>query len=72
MSERIIERSSHREPNGGFNRFKDLVFAAIVLGAGGIIWAQQDRLATIERDVAVLKVECKRQPGLRGAPDGNP
>lgn len=52
--------------NGSFNRFKDLVFGAIILGAGAIIWAQEAAIAAIKQDVAVLKLECNKQPTERG------
>lgn len=61
-----IERSIIGRGNDSFNRFKDLVFGAIILGAGAIIWAQETAIAAIKQDVAVLKLECAKQPTERG------
>lgn len=69
MVERIIERTE-QPTNGGFGRFKDVVFVAIFLGAGAVIWEQQQTIGAIERDVAVLKVVCGNQPVKRGIPSG--
>ncbi len=59
--ERIIERGSN-----GYGRLKDVVFTAVILAAGAVIWAQQSTLNEIQKDVAVLKVKCNEQPVWRG------
>lgn len=62
--ERIIE--SHNG-NGGYNGLKNIVFVAVVLAAGGIIWAQQRSIDEIETQIAVLNLKCSNQPLHRGA-----
>lgn len=64
----IVERVIEKNGNGGFNRLKDMVFAAIVMGAGVIIWAQQSAIESIRTDIAILKLKCTKQPVERGAP----
>jgi hypothetical protein len=61
--ERIIERNGS---NGGFNKLKDVVFLAIILGAGAIIWQQQATIADIKQHLAVLDLKCDKQPVFRG------
>ena len=63
LVERIIERNGN-----GFGRLKDIVFSAVILAAGGVIWAQQSKLNQIETDVAILKLKCTEQPLMRGGP----
>ncbi len=65
VRELIIERNG----NGSYGRLKDLVFSAIILGAGAIIWAQQSSIDSIKTDIAVLKLKCSKQPVERGAND---
>lgn len=67
-ADRIVERiiESHHG-NGGYNRLKDIVFVAVVLAAGSIIWAQQRALDQIELQIAVLNLKCKSQPLERGS-----
>lgn len=67
--ERIVERIVERNGNGSYSRLKDLVFTAIILGAGGVIWAQQSAIDSIKTDIAVLKLKCSKQPVERGAND---
>jgi hypothetical protein len=62
--ERIIENHGG---NGGFNRLKDVVFLAVVLAAGGIIWAQQSSIDDIRLQIAVLNLKCQNAPVHRGA-----
>ena len=62
--ERIIE--SHNG-NGGYNGLKNIVFVAVVLAAGGIIWAQQRSIDEIQTQIAVLNLKCSNQPLRRGS-----
>ena len=53
--------------NGTFNGLKNAVFTAFVLGMGCVVWMQQQTNAGFEREIAVLKLECRniaqaRQP----------
>lgn len=53
--------------NGSFKALKDGVFFALILGMGVTVWIQQQTNATFEREIAVLKLECRnlaqqRQP----------
>lgn len=66
-SDRIVERiiESHNG-NNGYNRLKDIVFVAVVLAAGSIIWAQQRALDQIELQIAVLNLKCSDKPLHRG------
>lgn len=53
--------------NGTFNGLKNAVFTAFVLGMGCVVWMQQQTNASFEREIAVLKLECRniaqaRQP----------
>lgn len=72
MVERIIEHSSHGNSNGSFNRFKDAIFVAVIMGAGWVIWQQQATIDDIKADVKVLKLQCAGQPNQRGGPNGTP
>jgi len=62
--ERIIERPSNG--NGSYNRLKDVVFTAIILAAGGIIWQQQEKIDAISIHLAQLDLKCEQKPVYRG------
>jgi hypothetical protein len=53
------------ETNGGYSKLKDVVFTAVILGFGAIVWSQQATNAQIERDIAVLKLACLHNPDAR-------
>jgi hypothetical protein len=67
----LVERVIEKETNGSYGKLKDIVFLAVILGAGGVIWGQQSTIDSIKTDVAVLKLKCEKQPVYRGGPDGN-
>jgi hypothetical protein len=51
--------------NDGYGKLKDIVFTAVILGFGAIVWTQQGTNAQIERDIAVLKLACLHNPEAR-------
>lgn len=72
LVDRIIERPSSREPRSSFGSFKDYVFGAVIVGAGYIIWQQQQTISDIKTHLAVLDLKCRDQPIERGASDVKP
>ncbi len=66
--ERIIERSAKDVKSGSYGHLKDVVFVAIILSAGAIIWAQQSAIDSIRTEIAGLKLKCDKPPVYRGSP----
>lgn len=52
--QQIILREVVKDSDGGFGRLKDVVFFALIIAVGGIIWNMSQRLASIELLVKIL------------------
>lgn len=52
--QQIIVREVIKETNGGFSKFKDAVFLAMVIAVGTLIWTMNQRLTAIEIMVRII------------------
>jgi len=54
-----------KAPNG-YSALLQTVFVAVVLGAGGVIWALMGQNSRLEHRVTVLEWKCENKPVERG------
>lgn len=45
--------------NGSFTALKNMVFVAVILSMGAIVWQQQSVNADFREQIAILKLECR-------------